>query len=357
MLRWIGSFVLAITSFVFPLGFVVAEESRPAAPIAGDAAVVQSTDLYWVTFSGDCGCDDIFIMQIDSNGNVTIPPTPVLSVGDASVNTSALSLNGTDKLNFFHWDGKGKLTLTVIDKTTLKPISNKKTKITTQDGEFLQVTQKDDKNFIIGERKTGQLAAFELGSTYVPKSKGSNLDTNLVMANDEASISSDGFALITNRWDLNQVNPDELYLQLLAEKGVPTGTPTLLAKYQDIEATDVTDPLAKGKRYVVYIVDSGTTPDDQLYLQKITSSGKKSGKKILINTPPNREEDAQVVAIDPLGRFVIFTVQGDDFGCYGQDILVYQGLSKKGKKSGGLKPLASCDLVIDDIRNLDLVKE
>ena len=56
-------------------------------------------------------------------------------------------------------------------------------------------------------------------------------------------------------------------------------------------------------------MDSGTIPDDKLFLQIIDENGKKMGKKKLINTPPNREEDAQVVAIDPLGNFVIFTIQ------------------------------------------------
>jgi hypothetical protein len=177
------------------------------------------------------------------------------------------------------------------------------------------------------------------------------------MFSDEASISADGLMLITNRSDFDANSPDKLYAQPLDDKGLPKGTPKLLASFTDMEASDVTDPLSSGLRYVVYVVDTGTTPDDKLFLQKINASGAKVGAKILINTPPNREEDAQVVAIDPMGRFVVFTIQGDQYGCSGQDILVYQKLANTGKKSGPLKVLASCNLVVDDIKNLDILKE
>jgi len=54
---------------------------------------------------------------------------------------------------------------------------------------------------------------------------------------------------------------------------------------------------------------------------------------------------------------VLFTIQGDNYGCYGKDILAYQGLTEKGKKSGSLKVLAGCNYSTDDIFNLDILKE
>jgi hypothetical protein len=354
MHRILKSFGCATLLLLFVSAMLKAEPNS-ALPISGAAGV--STDLYWITFSGDCSCDHIFLMQIDADGNTVIAPKPVLSLADVSGNTSALSKNGTQKLNLFHWNKKAKLTRTVIDKATLKVIGKKTTTITTKDGEFLQATQRDQDNFVIGERVTGPLAAYKLSATAVPKAPGSDLDSNIPMTNDEASISSDGLMLITNRSDLDINTPDKLYAQVLDAQGVPQGTPKLLASFQDIEASDVTDVLESGLRFVVYVVDSGTIPDDRLYLQKINSSGAKVGGKKLINTPPNREEDAQTVAIDPLGRFVVFTIQGDDFGCFGQDILVYQKLSSTGEKSGPLKVLANCSLVVDDMKNLDILKE
>jgi hypothetical protein len=334
---------------------LMAQESNP--PIFGNAGNLEAIDSYWVTFSGDCGCDEIYVMQIDQNGNITVPPKAVLSIAEASANTSALSKNGPAKINLFHWNRDAKLTRTIIDKATLNVNSTKKTKITTKDGGFLQVTQKDKDNFIIGELKTGPLAAFKLSPSFVPKAPGANLDTKISMSNDEASLSSDGLVLVTNRSDLDANTPDQLFVQLLDDKGVPKGEPRLIASFQDIEASDVTGPLQNGQRFVVYVVDSGTTPDDKLLLQKISSTGAKIGSPKLINTPPNREEDNQVVAIDPLGRFILFTIQGDAYGCTSQDILVYQKLNGKGKKSGTLKVLAGCNYSTDDIMNLDILKE
>jgi hypothetical protein len=163
--------------------------------------------------------------------------------------------------------------------------------------------------------------------------------------------------VVTNRSDLDANSPDQLFVQLLDDQGVPEGNAQLIAKFTDIEATDVTDSLKDGVRFVVYVVDSGTSPDDKLFLQKIDAAGKKKGSKKAINTPPNREEDNQVVAIDPLGRFVLFTMQGDNYGCYAKDVLMYQGLSETGKKSGPLKLLVGCNYSSDDIMNLDILKE
>jgi hypothetical protein len=176
------------------------------------------------------------------------------------------------------------------------------------------------------------------------------------MDSDEASIASDGLVVVTNRYSPTG-STEKLYIQNLDAKGLPTGAPKLLAKFKDIESVDVTNPLADGSRFVVYTVDAGTTPDDRIFLQKISAAGKKIGGKKIVNTPPDRSEDSQTVAIDPLGRFVLFTMGGDNYGCAGSDILVYQGLASDGSPNGPVKVLGSCQLVTDDIMNVDIVKE
>ena len=351
-----------LKSFVFVLSLLTLaafslEAQEAHVPVLGAAAQIGAVDSYWVTFSGDCGCDDIFIMKIDQDGNILVPPKAVLAIGDVSANTSALSKNGTSKLNLFHWNKDAKLTRAIIDKATLKVTSTKKTQIVTKDGGFLQATQKDKDNFVLGERTTGPLALFKVTSTHVPKAPGWDLDADITMSNDEATISADGLVVVSNRSDLDANSPDQIFVQLLDDKGNPKGPAKLIAKYTDIEASDVTNALKDGLRFVVYIVDSGTSPDDKLLLQKIDATGKKKGAKTVINTPPNREEDNQVVAIDPLGRFVLFTMQGDNYGCYAQDILAYQKLTETGKKSGSFKILVGCDHSSDDIMNLDVLKD
>jgi ABC-type transport system substrate-binding protein len=186
-----------------------------------------------------------------------------------------------------------------------------------------------------------------------------DLSPTLSSESDEASISSDGRVVITNRGndDPNSAGSDKLFLQLLDEKGLPKGEPTLLAAFKDIEAVDVTNTLDQGKRFVVYTVDTGTQPDDKLFLQVVSEAGKKIGGKVTINVPPNRDEDAQTVAIDPLGRFVLLTMDGQNYGCSGDDILMYQGLTSNGRKQGAPKPLVGCDFVSNDIKNLDVLVE
>ena len=353
--------MLGIKIFVFVISLllmvVLPLKAQEHTPVTGSAAQIQNVDSYWITFSGDCGCDDFYIMKIDQLGNILVPPKAVLAIADVGANTAALSKNGTSKLNLYYWNKAGKLSRVILDNTALNVLSKKNTKIATKDGEFLQVTQKDKGNYILGERLTGPLALYQISSTHVPKNPGWDIDANITMTDDEASMSADGLVVATNRSDLDANTPDQLFVQLLDDKGVPQGSAKLIAKYTDIEATDVTNELPNGIRFVVYVVDSGTTPDDKLFLQKIDSTGNKKGNKILINTPPNREENKQTVAIDPLGRFVVFTIQGDKFGCYGQDILMYQALADTGKKSGPLKVLAGCNYSSDDIQSLDILKE
>ena len=325
--------------------------------ITGGAGIVQSSDLYWITFSGDCSCDSVFVMQIDGSGNILKGPSPVLDVETFGAGASGLVKLGNNKLVLLHWKASSFMARAIIDKATLKSSAVKTTGLYSIENEFLHITQKANGNFLIAENPIdGKLSSYNITKKGIPSASSKALAPAAPWSSDEASIASDGRVVVTNRYS-NTSSKEKLYIQALDDKGVPIGAPKYLTKFTDIESVDVTNPLPDGNRFVVYTVDAGTTPDDRIYLQTISPEGKKIGTKKIINTPPDRSEDSQTVAIDPLGKFVLFTMGGDQYGCAGSDILVYQGLSATGSASGPIKVLGSCQLVTDDIMNLDIVHE
>ncbi len=198
---------------------------------------------------------------------------------------------------------------------------------------------------------------FVLNAKGLPGGGSFDAVSGILPPSDEGSVAADGLAVVSNRGDDSTGADNELYFQRLDENGKPVGDPTPVASFADIESVDVTSALDQGKRFVVYVVDSGTKPDDKIFLQVMSADGKKVGSKININTPPDRQEDNQNVAIDPLGRFLLFTQEGSKFGCPLNDILMYQALNSNGTKRGGAKVLVSCGLVSDDIINLDVLPE
>ena len=346
------------TFFLSMMWLLTATFCFSADPIlSGAAGAVQSTDYYWVTFSGDCSCDSVFIMQIDGDGNVLKAPKAVLDVERYGAGASGLVKLGSSKLVLLHWKDSSFLARAIINKSTLNASSIKTTSLYSVENEFLHVTQNASKNYLIAEdpRKGGKLSTFEISSKGIPKTTSTETAPQAPMESDEASISSDGEVVITNRYSPSG-GKEKLYVQFVKD-GQPVGSPKFLTSFTDIESVDVTNELTDGNRFVVYTVDAGTSPDDRIFLQKMNSTGKKIGQKKIVNTPPDRHEDSQTVSIDPLGGFVLFTMGGDDYGCAGNDILVYQKLSSDGSPSGPVKVLGSCELVTDDIMNIDILKE
>jgi hypothetical protein len=347
----------ALTILLATAAFNGVEGADQASYLTGPPGMIQSSDLYWVTFSGDCSCDYIFVMQIDSDGNVIQPPKAVLDIARYGTGATALGKLGSGKLILWHWDDSSFLLRAQIKKNNLKPSKLKTTDLYSFENEFLQVSQNKSANFILAEDSAdSSLNQYPVNKRGIPTGQKGAVSPQAPLESDEASLSADGLAVVTNRSSAAS-SREKLYLQLLDETGSAKGSPKFLAKYKDIEASDVSSLLDDDKRFVVFTVDEGTTPDDRVYLQVVNSSGKKSGKKILINTPPDRDEDSQTIAIDPEGRFVLFTMDGVNYGCTDQDILAYQALTPDGKPNGSLKVLADCNLVTDDIMNLDVLKE
>ena len=71
------------------------------------------------------------------------------------------------------------------------------------------------------------------------------------------------------------------------------------------------------------------------------------------------EENDQSIAVDPLGRFFLYTEDGNSEGCDGHDIVFYQALDANGNLSGPRKNIVGCDFIAaenynDDILGIDI---
>ena len=318
---------------------------------------LSADERYWISFSGDDDTDAIFLMQINANGKVTVAPKSVVRVErlGGERGASAISLRGTGKINLFVWGDDELFYRVTVNKSNLAVVNVKKVPaIEADDNDALQVTQKKSGNFLLGETPTGVLYLFPVNGRGLPAGNPIELVSTAPRDNDEATISPDGLMVLSIRSPLNDPTPpkDTLYVIQLDANGHAVSSKKI-ATFEDIEAADVTNPLPNGSRYAVYVVDN---PEKRVMLQVLSSSGAKVGAPIALNTT-DRQVDEQNVAIDPLGRFVIFTVSGENFGCPNQDVLVFQKLDGTGKATGKVKAVAKCGFVSANIENIDLLKD
>lgn len=328
-----------------------------SAPITGRAGAIEAGDLYWISFGGDHNGDSYFLMQIDSTGTVTMTPRAVIPCGriNACVKAGATSLskNGPAKLNYWVY-GNDILYRVLLSKTTFKIVGVKKFNLVTNDDDGLQITQRGGDNFILVEQPPHDLTAYNVTPAGLGSTKW-DVVPNAPDSNDEGSLASDGGAATTNRNvpDVRNPPPDRLYYQTLNSNGKPQGNPVLLATSQDIEASDVSNILGGGNRFIAYVIDT----NNSINLQVVDASGAKVGAPIKIRGSVRRDVDDQTIAIDPRGRFVVFTATGSAYGCPGHDVLLYQAINPNGHKVGPVKVLARCDAVEDDILNIDILNE
>jgi len=152
---------------------------------------------------------------------------------------------------------------------------------------------------------------------------------------------------------------DKVYVQPLTANRGTNGDPKVVGETDpQTGPVDVSNPLAGGKRFVIFATRSTDDPDtsneDNLILQPINAvNGDKLGGPKILQT--NREMVMtwwQGLAIDPLGRFVLFTqreflsppVNNDtDTGDEGRDDLWYLALDANGNAVGAKKLIFSAD--------------
>ena len=318
------------------------------------AAVVNALDLYWISFGGNSDSDPVYLMQIDQMGRVTKTPTRVLFAKQfgSDQGATALAKNGPGKVNLWVIGGFKILYRAIVNTSPVATVGFTSTGLIASDNYGLQATQKSTANFLAVEEGASVLIGEAFGSAGLLTGTKWILSPGAPNFNDTGSVSADGLAATTNRFGTS--TGEKLYFQKLTIAGKPTVSPVLMASNVNIGSNDVTSALSNGRRYVAYVVINLA---NKLYLQIVNSNGGKVGSPILINTPPGRDRQSQVIALDPLGRFVVFTITGKNYGCTNHDVLVYQALDATGHTSGSLKLLAKCGLVGDDIENIDILKQ
>lgn len=304
-------------------------------------SMVQASDLYWISFLHH-GVDDVFLMQIDQFGNVTVAPKDIMDFHSHS--TAMASIAGNKLLV---WANDGDIDRVTVDKATLA-FSSLKRVAHSNDSNALQVTQGVGGFFLAYEANGDVLKGFFLNSkgNFSGTSFRLSPRTDGNMAN--GGVSADGLMAFAKAPGPN----DKLYIQPLSN-GHPVGDPVIVAN-GEIDSADISNPLSGGIRFVVYQNDGSR----QIMLQPIDSvtAAKKGTVKVLAAADPDHSD--QMIAIDPLGRFLIFS--DDAQGC-NVSSMYYQALDVMGNASGSRKELVGCAFQnqigdIHGIRAFDILK-
>src|SRR5262249_43481890 len=153
-----------------------------------------------------------------------------------------------------------------------------------------------------------------------------------------ASVSADGRmfseGVVSSNGDANM-----LVLQPLLNDGHRNGTPALITVSNSISSVDCSDVLTGSIRDVIYRaskIQGIDTIQNQLFLQKVNATtGKAVGiaqalTSIETTIAPIAEPD-QSVAIDPQGKFVLYTAFAS--AC-GKNVLKFQPIDSSGNKKG-----------------------
>lgn len=175
---------------------------------------------------------------------------------------------------------------------------------------------------------------------------------------DESEFSSPPFAI-----GLDTDREDRIYVQPLSASRAIVGDPKVVGvSGPQVGPVDVSNPLAGGKRFVVYATRSLDTPDtsngDNLVIQPIdaVTGDKVSAPRVLLTDNEMIMTFFQGLAIDPNGRFVLFTRRplkstppGTDDTLQGtlanpnRDSLFFLALDSNGNAVGNPKLLFSAD--------------
>jgi hypothetical protein len=321
--------------------------------------------LHWVSFNGTGGVYK-YVMQIDSDGNITKAPTAVLKwslpgsgeptnpFGDDSVNgplggPTAMALMDKSSTEFWLYivGAHGGLWRFTINKSTLKPTSlmpsilkqpqKDGAETSTLDFASLQATQHSPHFLaaLFGELSNGakccttDITLAGGGWGFGINSKGgldgtSNRITPRTNLHDQfVSVSADGLMAISNvekhehgftTCCYNDNNNEEhIYAQPLKAGHLPKGDPVVVGISGDqTAAVDVSNPLSGNRRFVVYNTRSLDDPDtsngDDVVVQVIdaTTAQKLGGPHVLQSDQEIQMGMWQGVAVDPGGEFILF---------------------------------------------------
>lgn len=302
-------------------------------------------DQYWLSFVSSAmnvrtleESPAIYLMKIDIFGNVVIRPTRVINRSTVNSGT-AISHSGNGLINLWSsrlGDAQYFIIRTLIEKRTLRPLFIKKT-LTSYSHSFIHVTQKGEEDFLVLQQldlkeKLIRHEAFGLSVGGALLGKRWQLIRSLGDCGGCGNaVSADGAAYIYTDYirgivkDYRQVIFQHLNMDLK-----PSGKSKTLSTRGRVDAIDVSNIVAGGKRFILYVHNQSQVYDS-LYLQAVRAwTGEPVGKRILVARQTGFRRDA---VIDPDGRFVVYMRTDSLSG------ITYQALDVSGRPVGKPKLL------------------
>jgi hypothetical protein len=323
-------------------------------------------ERFWICFL--TGFSEKYITQIDSLGNILLPPVKVEKFTIRTGGVTALSFNDIKALNLWFISSRnGRIYRAAIDKKTLKTVRFVQTALrgVPVGLPILDVTKRDKNNFISFAVQTTdgvRIAAYpinEFGQVigkrwFLSPPRSSSCEGGLRC---RGGMAANGHLTYWTEINQTKERQTDLFIRPLGALGRPIKDPvfvdSILSRFARgdsfFKAADATGILPGNKRFLVYIkadppVD--VPKPERLLLQRIdATTGKKIGQATILY------RDEQIfgnVKIDPFGRFVLIT------GSFGQSgpRLGYLALDSNGKRSGNPKVLSNLA-----VGGIDLLRE
>lgn len=316
------------------------------------AASVQGVDKYWIGIGGDNETDGagglpIFILQIDQNGNVL--KAPVAAIADIEIppgngndeRTVALAMSSNG--NLIAWIGQDTnddVWRFTLDPVSLNILAHKRIMTGIPTTDHFQATQPAPR-FLATDKPQGKYKGFPVDDSGNSAGKSFRLIPRYEDADyHDSSVSADGLMAVRI---VGTTSNTKIAAQPLRPDGRPNGVPSVMSVFDNSFDIDVTSLLPNGRRFIVF--NDGT--DCFHWLQVLDgATGAKLGSPIQLGSLKCGEAN-QSIAVDPLGRFVVFDVDGTDAGCStsGLNPLFFVPLNQStGQPAGPAKQITSCNL-------------
>jgi hypothetical protein len=314
-------------------------------------------DTYWVSFNGDDG-HGIYMMQINETGKILRAPLEVVTEA-AIENCDCSTAIGNHGEYLYLWitNEESHLFGVHVEKETVKAESKPKifpTLINTDD--VLACTQNANLPFIALLTKGNVYRALGVKSSGFVDGTSWRLSPRTEGGAYNSTISADGeMSVVVN----TESSLHKIYAQALrASNSRPIGDPVVVGNGKAIGSVDVTNILGNGLRLVVY----GDTHQHKIFGQFVhpVSAQKVGSPKLIANLWDPEEASQNSLAVDPLGRFLLFTHYPAK--CNHNDLIYFVPLTATGTAAGTIKELVGCSFtkkmnITDDLMGLDIMRE
>lgn len=308
------------------------------------AGSVFATD-YWASFTTE---ENTFVMKLNDSGTVLIPPTIINSSLDAFM--TAMTPGGSRLYVWATVTGnsgvEGPVYRIAVDKASLNTLSLTQFAVSAlrqKDYYALSSSQNPDNLFLAFQKKKVVLKGAGLDGKQKWDGRLFRISPRTDGNSFGGGVSSDGLMA----WSISPASQEGLlFVQPLKADGIPTGDPETVGASpsgESIASADISNPLAGGKRFVVFNSVTDFPETGSIYLQAVNSStGEKMGTTKLVATGFGAESAAYAsVTIDPDGHFLLYSA--GDPSCPTQ-YLVFQKLDSSGNASGAPSIIVDCDV-------------